>query len=652
MLYGSLKAFVTALEGEGELIRVKNRVSPLLCMAEVTDRLSKLPGGGKAVLFENTGTDFPVLMNAFGSDRRLQLALGGESLPALSERIASWFKMVTEPRPTWGAKLKVLPLLADASRWLPVSQQRRGACQEVVMRKPDLGRLPILQCWPHDGGPFITLPLVHSYHPVSRVRNVGMYRMQLFDSTTTGMHWHRHKTGAHHYEAWREAKKRMPVAVALGGDPVYTYAATAPLPEGIDEYLLAGFLRGKPVSMVSCITQDIQVPADADFVIEGYVDPEEPLRREGPFGDHTGFYSLDDLYPKFHVTCITHRRDAVYPATLVGVPPQEDLYFAKATEKIFLEPIKFTLLPEISDLHMPMAGTAHNLALASIEKRYPGQAIKAAHALWGAGQMMFNKFMVITDAGDCLTDGAALLRKALVTLDFQRDLIFSKGPLDVLDHSSDTFSFGPKLAIDLTTKLPEELASEPAHHTLSSLAKAASLLPVAGLPQGASGGSANPPEFYPFSALCSRYFQEGLPLLAVKMNALSSAAAADAVRGLLLQEPWQSIRLVLRVEEGLNPEDTDLLVWQVVSNVDPERDLFLLEVEPGRVALFADATAKSRILGQTRRDWPNVVASNHETIAWVDDFWQSGGVPFPFIESPSVKIGNLVKTAGARIENL
>lgn len=633
MAYGSLKAFVAALEREGELIRVNNRVSPLLCMAEVTDRLSKLPGGGKAVLFENTGTDFPVLMNAFGSDSRLQLALGGESLSDLSERIAAWFKVATEPRPSWGAKLKVLPLLADASRWLPVSQRRRGACQEVVMRKPDLSRLPILQCWPHDGGPFITLPLVHSYHPVTRVRNVGMYRMQLFDSTTTGMHWHRHKTGAHHFEAWREAKKPMPVAVALGGDPVYTYAATAPLPEGIDEYLLAGFLRGKPVSMVSCITQAIQVPADADIVIEGYVDPMEPLRREGPFGDHTGFYSLEDLYPLFHVTCITHRRGAVYPATLVGVPPQEDLYFAKATEKIFLEPIKFTLLPEIADLHMPMAGTAHNLALVSIEKRYPGQAIKAAHALWGAGQMMFNKFLVVTDAGDCLTDGAALLRKALATLDFQRDLIFSKGPLDVLDHSSDTFSFGPKLAIDLTTKLSEEAAGAPVIHPIPS--------PIGALPADGSWPG--------FSAIYTGFLQEGIPLLVVKTEISSAAAAADAVRTLLLQESLQSVRLVIRVEEGLNPEDTHLLVWQVVSNVDPERDLFLLEAEEGRVILFADATAKNRTLGQTRRDWPNVVASNHETIVWVDDFWRSGGVPLPFIGSPSLKIGKLVKSAGARI---
>ncbi len=630
MAYGSLKAFVSALEREGELIRIKDRVSPLLCMAEITDRLSKLPGGGKAVLFENSGTSFPVLMNAMGSDRRLQLALGGISPHEVSTQISELLKAVMQPRPTLGHKLKALPLLARVNRWLPLSKRGRGACQEVVIQNPDLAMLPVLQCWPCDGGPFFTLPLVHTYDPVLRIRNVGMYRMQLFDSNTTGMHWHRHKTGARHYEAWREAGKRMPVAVAFGGDPVYTYAATAPLPEGIDEYLLAGFLRGEPVSMVSCLTQDIQVPADADIIIEGYVDPSEPLRREGPFGDHTGFYSLEDLYPAFHVTCITHRREAIFPATLVGVPPQEDLYFAKATEKIFLEPIKFSLLPELTGLHMPMAGTAHNLALASIEKRYPGQGIKAIHALWGAGQMMFNKFLVVTDAHQDLFDGAAILSKALRTLDFQRDLVFSKGPLDVLDHSSDTFSFGAKLGIDLTRKFREE--EEGFVPILPEWSDAMERLLV---PGGAFRG------FY------SQFLQEGLAILPVRIDAGSQRLAAECVRTLLSDEVLCSVRVVIRIDEGLDPNRVDLLLWQVLSNVDPERDLILLENGRGAIVLFADATAKDFHKGHTRREWPNVVASTPETIAEVDALWQGGSVPLPFVPSPSLHYIPLLKSEGA-----
>ena len=322
--------------------------------------------------------------------------------------------------------------------------------------KPDLDILPVLKCWPHDGGRFITLPMVHTIHPETGSTNVGMYRMQILDSNTTGMHWQRHKTGANHFEAWKKAGKKMPVTVTLGGDPVYTYAATAPLPENINEYILAGFLRKKKVTMVKCITNDLFVPEDADIVIEGFVDPAEEFVWEGPFGDHTGFYSLADWYPRFHVTCITHSKGAVYPATIVGIPPQEDAWIARATEKLFLAPVKMTLQPEIEDFHMPDAGVAHNLVIVKIRKTYPGQGMKVLSSLSGAGQMMFTKYMIVVSGDIDIRDYKELLAHVFNNIDFSTDLLFSKGPLDVLDHSSDNFSFGGKAGIDATIKMDEE----------------------------------------------------------------------------------------------------------------------------------------------------------------------------------------------------
>ena len=359
--------------------------------------MAKSAGGGKALLFENTGTEFPVITNMMGSERRMAMALGVEDLNSISERIDALLAGALSPKGSMWEKMKMLPLLADVAKWFPQNISGRGACQQVVWQGDDvdMNRLPLLHSWECDGGAFVTLPMVNTVDPETGVRNVGMYRMQRFDGKTTGMHWHIHKTGARHYDAYKRLGRKMPVVVALGGDPAYTYAATAPMPDNMDEYLLAGFLRQKPVKLVKAITCDIRVPEDCDFVIEGYVDPAEEKVVEGDFGDHTGFYSLKDLYPKFHVTCITHRKDAIYPATVVGVPPQEDAYIAEATEKIFLAPIRLAVQPEVEDLWMPIEGTAHNLAAVSIRNRYMGQAHKVAQSLWGAGQMMFNKYMVI-----------------------------------------------------------------------------------------------------------------------------------------------------------------------------------------------------------------------------------------------------------------
>lgn len=451
-MYRNLREFIGRLEREGELRRVKAPVDPVLEIAEITDRVSKSTGGGRTLLFENTGTRFPVVTNLFGSERRMAMALGAQSLDEIKARLDGLLQEALSPKGSFTEKVRTLPLLVEASKWFPRHASGRGECQQVVFKGDEarLSELPVLKCWPHDGGRFVTLPLVHTVHPETGSRNVGMYRMQIFDDRTTGMHWHIHKTGARHYDAYRRAGiSRMPVAVCLGGDPVYTYAATAPMPEGMDEYLLAGFLRRKPVGLVKCLTNELRVPADCDFVIEGYVDTTEPLRTEGPFGDHTGFYSLEDPYPAFHVTAITHRKDAVYPATLVGIPPQEDAHIAAATEKIFLPPIRLALQPEVRDLYMPPAGTAHNLAVVSLDTAYSGQSEKVANALWGAGQMMFNKVLIAVPADVDVRDPKAVM-SLLGGVDVKRDLVFGHGILDVLDHATATPGVGGKLLIDLT----------------------------------------------------------------------------------------------------------------------------------------------------------------------------------------------------------
>lgn len=448
-MYNGLKEYVKFLEERGELRRIKEFVDPVLEIACATDIESKKPGGGKALLFENTGTAFPVLTNMMGSEARIRHALGGTAPEEVGPRINALVNSVLSEKKGLRDKLRMLPLLNQAASWTPREHKGHAPCQDSVQYAAKLSALPILKCWPQDGGRFITLPLVNTVSPVSGVRNVGMYRMQVLDDTTTGMHWHMHKTGAKHLS---ECTHRLPVVVCLGGDPVYSYAATAPLPEGVDEYLLAGFLRGKPVELVKCFTQDLMVPADCDFVIEGYVQKSEEKFLEGPFGDHTGFYSLEDLYPKFHVTCISHRFDAIYPATVVGIPPMEDKYIQEATEKIFLTPIKLAIAPEIEDLYLPEEGVGHNFAIVKIRKQYEGQAFKVANSLWGAGQMMFNKFLLVVDEDVDIRNWDAVFGTICRNVDVQRDLLFSRGPLDVLDHTAPEPGLGGKLCIDATRK--------------------------------------------------------------------------------------------------------------------------------------------------------------------------------------------------------
>ncbi|MFI3288327.1 MAG: menaquinone biosynthesis decarboxylase [Rikenellaceae bacterium] len=454
-MYKNLANFITLLESTSEVKKIATEVNPDKEISEIVDRMSKEPGGGSALLFESSGTEFPVLCNMMGSERRMALALGLNSLDEVPGLVADLLGELKKPRKTLFDKLSILPVLGKAGKWFPKHSKRRGECQSVIYRdgEVDLSILPILKTWPHDGGRFVTLPLVNTVDPENGETNLGMYRMQVIDKKTTAMHWHIHKTGANHYEKYKTLGKRMPVAVCLGGDPAITYAATAPLPEGIDEYILAGFLRKKPVKLVKCITCDLEVPSSCDIVIEGYVDPMEEKFIEGPFGDHTGFYSLKDRYPLFHVTAITHRKGAVYPTTLVGVPPMEDRYIAEVSEKIFAEPIKAVIAPEITSLRMPWQGVAHNLAVVAIKKNFDAQGLKVASALWGAGQMSFCKIIWIAERDYSDTELQSILLRGTK---FTAEVVLNSGVADVLEHASEEIGRGGKMCVDTTSSKARE----------------------------------------------------------------------------------------------------------------------------------------------------------------------------------------------------
>jgi 4-hydroxy-3-polyprenylbenzoate decarboxylase len=452
MAYKDLQEFVDILEREGELVRIKTQVDAELEITEIADRVSK--AYGPALLFENVrGYDIPVLINAFGSTKRMAMSLGVDRIDDVAEDIVGFMEIADQVPQSTLDKVKLLPKLAQVAKFIPRTV-RQGICQEVVEKNPSLNALPVLKCWPEDAGRFITLPQVYTRDPETGKRNVGMYRMQVFDDHTTGMHWHTHHDGAQIYKKNCQLGKPTEVAVALGGDPAITYAATAPLPPGIDELLFAGFLRKKPVDLVKCLTIDMEVPADAEIVLEGYVDPHE-RRMEGPFGDHTGYYSLADEYPVFHVTAITRRRKAIYPTTIVGRPPQEDCYMALATERIFLPLLKFQL-PEVVDMHLPMEGVFHNCVLISIRKSYPGHARKIMSSLWGMGQMMFAKFIVVVDEDVDVQNVSEVMWKVFNNVDPRRDTMIVDGPLDVLDHSAPMALMGSKMGIDATRKWVSE----------------------------------------------------------------------------------------------------------------------------------------------------------------------------------------------------
>jgi 4-hydroxy-3-polyprenylbenzoate decarboxylase len=481
MAFDSFRDFVNALDRAGELKRISQPVATELEITEIANREMKLPGGGKALLFEQPTVNgvvspFPVAINTLGSHKRMAMSMGAQSVDEVANELGALMK--AKPPTSFKEAVKLLSLALDLRHAKPKTV-KSGACKDVIHlldspksrteswppapdwqkgtapNPPTLLNLPILKCWPLDGGRFVTLPCVVTRDPDTGERNLGMYRIQIYDDRSTGMHWQLQKVAARHGRRYYERGERMPVAIFVGGDPMFPFAATAPLPDGLDEFLLAGYLRKKSVELVKCETNDLEVPANADFVIEGYIDPVEPLRQEGPFGDHTGYYTLPEPYPVFHVTAITHRRDAVYPATIVGIPPMEDFYIGGASVKLFLPIFKMNF-PEIVDIALPAEGVFHNLVFVSIKKTYPMQAYKIMHGLWGMGQMMFTKYIVVVDADVDVHNTSEVLFHLTANTDPQRDSIFTKGPSDVLDHATSDIAVGSKMGFDATRKLAGE----------------------------------------------------------------------------------------------------------------------------------------------------------------------------------------------------
>ena len=621
MTFKGLNDFVKVLEEKNDIYRIKTYINTELEITEIADRAYK--AGGKALLFENNGSEFPLLINMYGSKERMALAIGRENLEEAGKSLEQLYKKTGANNSGFFSKLKMLPSLRKLLVALPKKRNSKGSCQQVINMNPDLYKLPVMKCWPHDGGAFITLPVVHTRNPETNEVNAGMYRMQVFDKQTTGMHWHRHKTGANHYELYKKRGEKMPLTVTLGGDPVYTYCATAPLPEGIDEYMLAGFLRNKRVNMVKCITNDLWVPEDADIVIEGYVDPQEELIYEGPFGDHTGFYSLADWYPRFHVTAITHRKDAVYPATIVGIPPQEDAVIGLATERLFLYPIKMAMQPDIVDFHMPPAGVAHNLVLVKIKKTYPGQGMKVISGLFGAGQMMFSKFIVVVDDDADLLDYKDIVQRVSKNCDLRKDLLQLSGPLDILDHAANSFSYGGKLGIDATRKHKEELV--PVSETtgvgfiqgqvLSDLHKSGTI-----------------------TALNLDLIKEGLPILLLGVH--KDGDWRMDVEKLLSGNPGL---IVFVLDRNVDLKNLYHCSWQILSNTDPSRDMLR-----NTNNIIVNSTAKNHKSDNFSRNWPNVVVSDNKTIEKIDKLWENLNIG-EFIESPSLAFSSLIFEGGAEV---
>jgi len=643
MAYRNQQEFIAALEKAGELVRIKTFVDPKLEMAEITDRVSKSGNGGKALLFENTGYDFPVLMNAYGSEKRMCMALGVNSLDDVAKEIEDLFKLLAAPKEGILDKLKLLPKLGKFASWMPKVKSGRGECQEIIMHPPDITKLPVITCWPKDGGPFVTLPVIHTKDPNTNSRNVGMYRMQVFGPILTGMHWHKHKVSAKHFNEYKKLALlpdgqgiKMPVAVALGGDPVYAYSATAPLPENVDEYMLAGFLRKKKVELVKCITQPgVEVPADADFIIEGYVDPNDEMIWEGPFGDHTGYYSLPDWYPRFHITAITHKKDPVYPATIVGIPPQEDAWLGKATERIFLAPIKMTMIPEIVDMDMPVEGVFHNLVIAQIKKEYAGQGQKVMNAMWGAGQMMFNKILVLT-ASNPSGEGAAeafkiseyekLAKDVFRNLNPATDIYFSQGPMDVLDHSCSKLGFGGKMCLDGTFKFEEEV--DETYDVRSTMYEVSETFFKTNFPE--------------IISVNTSLLQKQIPVLIISVEKNRKDHVKELHEEICKLMEVEGIKMILYVEHTVDANDLTIALWRFCNNLDPKRDHILIqrpsESTPGKTfaCIGFDGTRKTKEFDNFHRDWPNIIVADDETIKAVDDKWSQLGIG-KFISSPSLK---------------
>lgn len=605
MAFKDIQHFMRFLEDRGELVRVKAEVDADLEITEITDRVSK--NYGKALLFENVkGSDYPVLINSMGSEERMSWALGVEKLEDVERDIADLINMQNYMKIP--SLIKSVPNLMRLLAVLPWKLPIKGACQEVIEHDPDLSTLPVLKCWPDDGGKFFTLPLVMTKDPDTGVQNTGMYRMQIFDKNTTGMHWHWHKDGREIYDKYRKLGGKMPVSVAIGCDPALIFSAISPLPKMIDEMMFAGYLRKRPVKMVKSITNDIYVPADAEFILEGYVDVNEALRLEGPFGDHTGYYSLADMYPAFHVTCITHKKNPVYPATIVGRPPMEDCYMSKATERAFLPLLKM-IYPEIVDYSLPFEGVFHNCVIVSIKKRFPGHGKKVMNSLWGMGQMMYAKMIIVVDADINPHDTKAVAKQVFESLDMTKDLVFSQGPLDALDHASSTDHYGYRLGVDATRKFDVEgteskwdiKIQDDMTAYLSTHEKILNF-------------------DYPMSDVL-----QGCLVVSIKKE------SKDDVRQ-LMEELWSQDamkynKFLIVVDEDVDSTDTSKVAWKVFNNIDAMRDLVIREVPSEQFGhrLGIDATKKLAMDGH-QRVWPYDIVMSDDVKEKVTRRWSEYGI--------------------------
>lgn len=561
-----LQTFIKTIDDIGELKYIDANVSSELEITEIADRVSK--AYGPALLFKNVeGSKFPVLINAMGSYKRMSMGLGVEKLDDIAADLEEYFALGNYM--SLAGLKKSAPRLRRLLHAFPKKSKSRGECQEVIEKDVDLDSLPVLKCWPEDAGKFITLPLVFTKDRNSKQQNVGMYRLQILDKTTTGMHWHKHKDGSQIFKGYAEHKERMPVSVVLGCDPSITYSATAPLPKEIDEMMLAGWIRKSRVKMVKCITNDIYVPSDAEIVLEGYVDPTEDLVLEGPFGDHTGYYSLADYYPKFHVTCITHKRNAIYPTTIVGLPPMEDCYMSKATERIFL-PMLRLMIPEMVDLNLPFEGVFHNCAIVSIRNKYPGCARKVMSSIWGMGQMMYTKLIVVVDESVDVQNLDDVLNAVLQNVYGPQSVVTSEGPLEALDHSSNEALYGSKLGIDATY----------VNHLTSGR---------------------NITNTYKFLFIHKEKPWHG----------------KEALEDYMKHNPD---KFVIAVDDHVDPTDLSRIMWKVFNNIDAKRDVTIIDHKIG-----IDATKKWKEEGLTR-EWPNDIVMSDEMKEYVNKRWEEYGI--------------------------
>ena len=594
--YNSLRDFLARLESEGELIRIKEKVSPILEITELTDRICKSGNGGKAILFENTDdSGIPVLINAFGSKKRMAMALGVDNIEEIVRDIQELIEL--KPPQNFIEKIKFLPRLFEISHYPPKIITGKAPCQEVVLTgdEIDLFKFPILKCWPLDGGRFITLPVVFTKSLKSGKRNVGMYRMQVYDKKITGMHWHIHKDGASHYDEYKKAGKRMEVAVVIGTDPVVTYSATAPLPYGVDELLFAGMIRKRGVELIKCKTIDMEVPATAEIVLEGYVEPNE-LREEGPFGDHTGYYSLKGDYPVFHITAITHRNNPIYFTTIVGKPPMEDCYMGKATERLFLPMLK-ALNPEIIDIDLPWEGVFHNCVIVSMKKRYPMHARKLMTSLWGSGQMSFSKMLLTVDEAINVHDYKEVAMRLLNNVDIEKDIYITEGTLDVLDHSSPNYIYGSKIGVDATERIEGEDKRKEVR--------------VSGQWSIVSGQ---------LKEKIPDILDINIPLKDVKAKVIFISIKKDkpyhariaAEKLFKLTNGVNSISIAVILDEDVNIKDISTVIWKLFNNTDPKRDFYFID---GKLAI--DATKKLKEEGHPR-EWPPEIIMDEEIKKRID----------------------------------